>query len=395
MDIISIHPFPAKMAPELALIKTRELKTGSTVLDPMVGSGTVLQAAYRNGHRCIGFDIDPLAVLMTRVATSKIDERRFDQLIERLITAAKKVDLRTARLPWLDAETIAFVKYWFAPEQRRCLTRLAHVLHSGPSFSDGSPEANAVRITLSKLIITKDRGASLARDVSHSRPHRVMDGNNFDVFWELEIAAHRLRRRLVEAGSGKKPTINLGDARKLSRVRSCSVDMVMTSPPYLNAIDYMRGHRLSLIWFGHSLSQLRDIRANSIGAERGADLSAHSEDIGKVRKALGKIEQLSSRHNNIINRYSLDLVLLTQQISRVLTKSGRAVFVVGNSCIKDVFVSNARGLEVAARLAGLYLIEKSERKLPSSCRYLPIPSDHTSALGRRMRTESVLTFGAS
>jgi len=57
----SVHPFPARMAPELAFESLRHLKAGSIVLDPMSGSGTVLRQASDMGHSAIGFDMDPLA----------------------------------------------------------------------------------------------------------------------------------------------------------------------------------------------------------------------------------------------------------------------------------------------------------------------------------------------
>jgi len=164
----NVHPFPARMASDLALAKVEFLKPQSTVLDPMMGSGTVLMAASSAGHHCIGFDLDPLAILISKVATSRLDSSRFDALLDRLLKYAHRVDLRRAQLPWVDQDTAEFIEYWFAPQQRRDLTRLAWVLHTCPSFSDGSSEANAIRLAVSKLIVTKDRGASLARDISHT-----------------------------------------------------------------------------------------------------------------------------------------------------------------------------------------------------------------------------------
>jgi hypothetical protein len=292
-------------------------------------------------------------------------------------------------LPWMDAETGAFIRYWFAPQQRRALSRLAAALDACPSLSDGSVEANALRIAISRLIITKDRGASLARDVSHSRPHRVTETNDFDVFHELRLSARRVRERLAEVEHGRHPTVRLGDARVMPWIRDASVDMIMTSPPYLNAIDYMRGHRMSLVWFGYSLEALRRIRSDSIGAERGPDREA-GEDIAKIRRALGRIQRLPSRFQNMVDRYCLDLLSLMKQSARVLKEDGRAIFVIGNSCLTDIYISNSRGLEIAGRAAGLVLTGETERELPANQRYLPI--DTKSALSKRMRTESVLTF---
>jgi DNA modification methylase len=67
--IRTIHPFPARMAPELALETLNDLAANSVVLDPMSGSGTVIRQAAEMGHRPIGFDMDPLAVLMSQVWT--------------------------------------------------------------------------------------------------------------------------------------------------------------------------------------------------------------------------------------------------------------------------------------------------------------------------------------
>ena len=357
----------------------------------MAGSGTVVQVASLRGHRCVALDVDPLAVLLTKVSTARLDEERFDQLTVRLLESAQKLRMQDIELPWLDSETNSFIRYWFAPPQRRALTKLASVLYTHPSFRDGSIEADALRIAISRLIITKERGASLGRDVSHSRPHRVSEENDFDVFRELEASARRIKKRLAEMDHGKRPTVRLADARALPWIRDSSIDMIMTSPPYLNAIDYMRGHRLSLVWFGYSLVQLRQIRSNSIGAER----ALHTPALGvlkEVRSALGKVDKLPIRFQRIVDRYVFDLVSIMKQSARVLKKDGSAVFVIGNSCLRGVYISNARALEVAAESAGLRLRSELERELPASQRYLPLPADEETALGRRMRTETVMTF---
>src|SRR5882724_8500333 len=71
-----IHPFPARMAPGIALEALRRRKRPLRVLDPMTGSGTVLAVARHKGHRGVGLDIDPLAVLLSSVWTRTVDTRR-------------------------------------------------------------------------------------------------------------------------------------------------------------------------------------------------------------------------------------------------------------------------------------------------------------------------------
>src|SRR5262249_44334593 len=87
-------------------------------------------------------------------------------------------------LPWIDsdAETQKFIRYWFGRKQIDRLRCLAYSLKYGVGNQLPPQVRDALRIALSRIIITKQSGASLAWDVSHSRPHKVVSSNNFDVF---------------------------------------------------------------------------------------------------------------------------------------------------------------------------------------------------------------------
>jgi tRNA G10 N-methylase Trm11 len=69
----NIHSFPAKFPPQLPrkFIQTLTLP-GETVLDPMMGSGTTVLEAFLLGRRGIGFDIDPLAVMLAKTKVSPL-----------------------------------------------------------------------------------------------------------------------------------------------------------------------------------------------------------------------------------------------------------------------------------------------------------------------------------
>jgi SAM-dependent methyltransferase len=84
----SLHPFPARMAPEIALQALASLPRDSTVLDPMCGSGTVLREALRHGHRAIGFDLDPLAVLMSRAPARPINTAQLVEVGNKVVVHA-------------------------------------------------------------------------------------------------------------------------------------------------------------------------------------------------------------------------------------------------------------------------------------------------------------------
>src|SRR5690606_25288240 len=99
----------------------------------------------------------------------------------------------------VDRETDAFMKYWFGDLQRRDLQRIAYVLHKRRLSKLGERRkaaVNALMVALSRIIVTKDQGASLARDTSHSRPHKVAEESSYDVFFGFERSVAALASRV-------------------------------------------------------------------------------------------------------------------------------------------------------------------------------------------------------
>src|SRR5258708_32038781 len=88
-----IHPFPARMAPGIALEALGESDVPLRVLDPMAGSGTVLAVARSKGHSAIGVDLDPLSVLLARVWTRTVNAPQANdkatEVLDRANTAFK------------------------------------------------------------------------------------------------------------------------------------------------------------------------------------------------------------------------------------------------------------------------------------------------------------------
>jgi hypothetical protein len=382
------------MAPELALAGLDGLTVGSVVLDPMTGSGTVCRHASDAGHSAIGLDVDPLAVLMTRVWTTPVDDGAIELLLRQLLRDVTNLPPEQISVPWIDddGETRLFTEFWFGSEQRCDLRRIAFVLSEyGRTATSNSDLAvvDVLRLAMSRIIITKDRGASLARDVSHSRPHKVIESSDFEVLKGYERALGAIRTRLREEPPAGRVSVGLGDARQMISVPDVSVDAVLTSPPYLNAIDYLRGHRLALVWLGHSLKELRQIRSESIGSERRPMSPLDSWEFGSTKAAMGDLDGLPSRFQNMIDRYVQDLLRLLGEIARVLREKAKATFVVGNSCLRGVYIDNAAAVEAAALAVGLEGVSRIERPLPEASRYLPLTSD---TLGKRMRSEVILTL---
>ncbi len=388
-----VHTFPARMAPSIALKAISSVKPNARILDPMMGSGTVLALAQANGYHAMGTDIDPLSVLISRVWTTPVDHQavlaRATVVLARARTAAASLPLRDAYPQKADNETKQFVRYWFDGRARKQLTALAGAI----SRVRNSHIRNVLWCGFSRLIIAKQAGASRAMDLSHSRPHRSFKAAPIQPFDKFTDAVGRVLNNCpnISAQCSVPPaSAHWGDARCLP-IKEKSVDLVLTSPPYLNAIDYFRCSKFSLVWMGHSIRTLRVLRAESVGTEAGRLDDSSKAIVNKLRLR----PALSTRHQAMLERYVSDMRQAIAEVARVLVDGGEAVYVVGENTIRGTFVPNAAIVSALAKEAGLVLRRRTDRVLPANRRYLPPPSNREGSpvqFDVRMRREVVMTF---
>lgn len=387
----SVHPFPARMAPGIALDVLAGCKRPLRILDPMSGSGTVLAIAQAHGHSAIGIDTDPLAVLISRAWTTAINPTVLMEMATIVLDRARRafVHLRTrdAYPSHSDEETRRFVRFWFDDYVRRQLTALADVI----TDVDDEKIRIALWCAFSRLIITKQSGASLAMDLSHSRPHKVFRRAPSKPFSKFMFAAERVADGCVDdrLHDSVPPTqVHEGDARMIP-LDDSSVDLILTSPPYLNAIDYLRCSKFSLIWMGYVVNEMRRIRSASIGTLVGKHEDAYARDIiSRIRLQ----PALKPSQEAILTRYVYDMRQVICETARVLVDGGKAVYVIGENTMHGTFIPNSRMVEEVASDVGLRCEDRRSRKLPANRRYLPPPSGRTAALDGRMRQEIMLTL---
>lgn len=227
----NIHPFPARMAPDAIAHLVDKLPIDATILDPMCGSGVVLRVALTSGRRALGFDIDPLSVLMSKVWTRTKSVATAQKRAEEIAEKAAAMPMSGIKLPWIDrcSETRDFINFWFANRQRRDLRRLSARLFYNLDSLD-THIRDCLWLALSRTIVTKQVGATLAWDVSHSRPHKKRTDNNFDVLENFVRAASQISNFMSEDRLGLSGRVKRGDCRSLPLKHTVRVDAVITSP---------------------------------------------------------------------------------------------------------------------------------------------------------------------
>ena len=86
-----LHQYPARMHPEIAkrLIAEYAPKKSDLIFDPFMGSGTVLVEAMLHGNNSIGIDLNPFAVLLSKVKTTPLDTKKLEKIFNEILSKSK------------------------------------------------------------------------------------------------------------------------------------------------------------------------------------------------------------------------------------------------------------------------------------------------------------------
>jgi DNA modification methylase len=391
-----LHAFAAKFPPQLPRAFIRGLTLpGERVLDPMMGSGTTIVEALIEGRKGIGLDLDPLALQLSRVKTmplAAVDLQRAGSeaiaTAHRLLSNGKILERNLARR--FDERTRDFIDYWFLPTTQRELMALVLAINN--------VHETAIRrfleLTFSSVIVTKSGGVSMARDLAHSRPHRVdkVPKNALDQF------ALRLRKNLasiaVLKSNGMTTTPLVGDARVMPFADGV-IDLVVTSPPYANAIDYMRAHKFSLVWLGKSVDELSELRSEYIGSERVGDRSVLQVELpGRARTIIQQLAPLDTKKAAILHKYFAEMQSVLTETYRILRPDSAAVIVVGTSTMRGMDVQTHSCLADIGASVGFEVVGVSQRALDRNKRMMParFGKKADSTIEQRMHEEYVIGF---
>jgi DNA modification methylase len=320
-----------------------ELPSAATVLDPFAGSGTTLVEARRAGFRAWGTELLAPAVLAARVKTHfELDGRALERSGQRLVDRARR--RRRGLLPFL-RET----RRQFSPQALHDLVGLRDSLPP-----EGAPEANALRVAFGRILIPSSRlHRSPCLGYRRGGPEsEVSPSTRF--LGALAEMREDLDRLAGEKGSWGPPAkVERNDARLGAWPRG-SVDLAVTSPPYVNGMDYVMNYKVDLAWMGYarSYSDLAVLRAAEVACDNlpRSETRAYldftrspdpwlTELLSRIRDNVAR--KGSYRRNDmhaVVHRYFADLMPVLAGVYRALRPGGRFVLVVGDSLLAGTYV---------------------------------------------------------
>lgn len=388
-----LHAFAAKFPPQLARVFIQGLSLpGDTVLDPMVGSGTTAVEAMLCQRKAIGVDIDPLALRLTRVKTTRFDPPVLRAVVESVVNRARQRCGNSRSLEnqfrerFTDAE-LEFFDYWFLKPTQLELMGLLTSMEEVPD----EIQRSFLDLIFSSVIVTKSGGVSRARDLAHSRPHLDTSKAPKNAIDQFVVRATKGLASVAAMRQCRfKPRVLPGDARALSLADE-TVDLIVTSPPYANAIDYMRAHKFSLVWLGNPLSNLTALRAQYIGSEK-TNGFVRMKLPKQVRDVLERLGELDAKKSLILEKYFVEMTSVIEEMYRVLRVGGCSVVVVGTSTMRGMDVETHLCLSRIAQHVGFDVVGIAKRQLDRNRRMMParFGRQNTNGIEQRMYDEYVI-----
>jgi hypothetical protein len=242
--------YRASFKPELPDFFMQRYLTGrSVVLDPFGGRGTTALQANLNGHAAVHNDISPVSVFIS-------SSRKSIPPIERIAARLESLDLARLGRPWTPEEKDRFSPFFHERTFRELIG-----LRSVWMDERHDDELNYIMLTA----LTRLHGHSDGFFSAYSFPQisippeaqrrnnekrGVMPGYRNVAERILKKARRDLSRPIPDAfhTASRSNRYLRGDARTLKGVRASSVDLIVTSPPFLDKVDYAKDNWMRA-WF--------------------------------------------------------------------------------------------------------------------------------------------------
>ena len=335
------HTYPAMMIPQIAkrLIETYG-KNAKVILDPFMGSGTALLEAtlHDNFKKAYGIDINPLALLISKVKTTPIEPKLLAEEHKKLITNCLE-DKKSVNFKQKGIEKPHFtnIDFWFKPQVIIDLT----IIKNNVNLVENQDIKDFFLVAFSETV----RNASNTRNNEYklyrlSEP--MLKKHNPDTIGLFKEKAKEnvisMKEYYRNYNQNCKVKILAEDTRHKTSIQEQEVDLIITSPPYGDSrttVAYGQFSRLSLQWLGLNSKDVLNIDRTSLGGIPTKDLN-NNLDSFILQETLNKIAANDPiRARDVLSFYE-DFDKCVQELHRVTKQGAFLCFVVGNRTVKGV-----------------------------------------------------------
>jgi len=278
-----LYWYPARFIPHVVrYFIERYTKPDDLVFDPFAGSGTVAIEAEITGRNYIVWDLNPITELLVKAETWKNDIS--EKMFEIDFNYSKRFTPRWGEL-----------YFWHPKEFVDVLTRLWAYYHDHPTPLLTVPLLRVTKyFSYAEIEFTKLYKSKVAIE----RVNELLSSNwrerLKDMYWqEVERVTKKVEefQRLCKCAS--KGEVKGGvDVLNAELPR---VDAIITSPPYLQAQEYIRSFSMELHWLGYTTTEIRRLKAREIPYNTPPHTIVNSQAYKKYRelvKGLGNSKLL-------------------------------------------------------------------------------------------------------
>lgn len=355
------HPYPARMVPLIAkrVIEMFATRDDDIVLDPFCGSGTVLVESMVHNRNTIGFDINPLAVLVAKAKTTPIDPKKLREKINEIIG-----EIALDKSTYTPPKGIPNLDYWFKP---RVIEMLSKILHHIKRIED--EDIYNFFATAFSYTVWRVSNARKSEYKLYRMPEEELakwDPNVLDTFKEILINNLKGMEEFYRAMQGKsaKATIYLKDFRESNLENEAT--LILTSPPYGDSrttVAYEQFSRYPALWLGLKEVLYMDIKSIGGVRRKGNVVTLESKTLVEVFNEIYKKDP--DRAWDLYS-YFYDMDVAMQKIVRALKRGrSRVVFVIGSRTVRRVKIPTDK---ILVEIAEKYMLEHEKtihRRIPS------------------------------
>jgi len=317
------------------------------ILDPFAGCGTVLVQAKLNGYKSIGTELNPL---LQFIANTKLNS--WDVSPSYLLKTYKEIHRDKTR------PAPSFLKS--NSQFRADVLRNLELINGGISSLEVNTEKqkkvkNLLEIAFSAILVDCSNlkrspclGYVKDKIVHESTPFVLFDQKVQEIADDLRLI-HWQYKDFINTES------KVICSNAMAYKHKNKFDLAITSPPYMNGLDYVMNYKIEMGWmeFVHSQKDLKQIKDDMVVCDNVSkglirkfyqSSSTYTNDwIEEIKTNIEKniIRRGAYRRHDmpyIVHKYFDDLYKVMKNVASYLKFGGRFVLVVGDSLIADVYV---------------------------------------------------------